>query len=120
DLQATVAIHRDSGTPYKVVYRGLQNFKGADGTIPVADGEFIMEYLGGGQWQGKLAGTQFTVVAASRDNIDLSFVNDPEVIGEWESVDFVANPSEFNPDKPNWPKDKLFLKGLTFQENGRM
>ncbi len=120
DLQATVASNRDSGTPYKVIYRGLQNFKGADGTTPVADGAFIMEYTGAGQWQGKLAGTPFTVAVGSKDNIDLPFVNDPEVIGEWESVDFVANPSEFNPDKPKWSKDKLFLKGLTFLENGKM
>ena len=120
DLQASVASNRDSATPYKVVYRGLQNFKGADGTIPAADGEFIMDYIGGGQWQGKLAGTPFTVAVGSKDNIVLPFVNDPEVIGDWESVDFVANPSEFNPDKPKWSKDKLFLKGLTFQENGRM
>jgi hypothetical protein len=117
-LQVTVAIRRDSATPFKVTYRGLQNFKGADGTTPDANGEFIMEYIGGGQWQGALAGTQFTVPVGSKDNIDLPFVNDPQVIGEWESVDFVANPSDFNPDKPNW-KGGLYLKGLTFLEDGR-
>ncbi len=120
DLQASVAVNRDRATPYKVVYRGLQNFKGVDGTIPAADGEFVMEYTGAGQWQGKLAGTPFTVAVGSKDNIDLPFVNDPQAIGEWESVDFVANPSDFNPDKPKWSKDKLFLKGLTFLENGKM
>ena len=117
-LQVTVAIHRDSATPFKVTYRGLQNFKGPDGATPDANGEFIMEYIGGGQWQGALAGTQFTVPVGSKDNIDLPFVNDPQVIGEWESVDFVANPSDFNPDKPNW-KGGLYLKGLTFLEDGR-
>ena len=120
DLQAVVAIHRDSATPYKVVYHGLQNFKGADGTTPAADGEFIMNYTGAGQWQGKLAGTSFTVAVGSKDNIDLPFVNDPEVIGEWECVDFVRNVADFNPDKPKWPKEKLFLKELTFLENGKM
>ena len=69
DLQAVVAIHRDSATPYKVVYHGLQNSKGADGTTPAADGEFIMEYTGAGQWQGKLAGTQFTVGSAARTTL---------------------------------------------------
>ena len=117
-LQVTVAIHRDSATPFKVIYRGLQNFKGTDGTTPDANGEFIMEYIGGGQWQGALAGTQFTVPVGSKDNIDLPFVNDPQVIGESESVDFVANPSDFNPDKPNW-KGGLYLKGLTFLEDGK-
>ena len=117
-LQVTVAIHRDNATPFKVTYRGLQNFKGADGTTPDANGEFIMEYIGGGKWQGVLAGTQFTIPVGSQDNINLPFVNDPQVIGEWESVDFVANPSDFNPDKLNW-KGGLYLKGLTFLEDGR-
>jgi serine/threonine protein kinase len=117
-LQVTVAIHRDSATPFKVTYRGLQKFKGTDGTTPDANGEFIMEYIGGGQWQGKLAGTQFTVPVGSKDNIDLPFVNDPQVIGEWESVDFVADMPDFNPDKQSWT-GKLFFPGLTFQENGK-
>jgi predicted Ser/Thr protein kinase len=120
DLQVAVAINRDSATPYKVSYRGLQNFKGADGTIPDANGEFIMNYIGGGQWQGALAGTQFTVHVGSQDNIDLPFVNDPQVIGEWESVDFVVNPSDFNPDKPNRTGGELYLKGLTFLDDGKM
>src|ERR1035441_1833080 len=50
DLRVTVAVQRDSGMPFKVTYRGLRNFKGADGTTPGADGEFIMECIGGGQW----------------------------------------------------------------------
>jgi serine/threonine protein kinase len=120
DLQAAVAIHQDSATPYKVIYHGLQNFKGADGTIPAADGEFILEYIGAGQWQGMLVGTKFTVAVGSKDNIALPFVNDPQVIGEWESVDFVTSIADFNPNQPKWPKDKLFLKGLTFLEDGRM
>ena len=119
DLQVSVAI-KDSGWPSKVSYRGLQNFKGADGTIPDANGEFIMQYIGGGQWQGALAGTQFTVSVGSQDQIDLPFVNDLQVIGEWESVDFVVRASDFNPDKPNPAGDQLFLKGLTFLENGKM
>ena len=118
DLKVTVAVYRDSATPFKVVYRGLQGFKGADGTVPAADGEFIIHYIGGGQWQGVLAGTQFTVSVGSVDNIALPFVDDPQVIGKWESVDFVANPSEFNPVKPKSSGD-LFLKELTFLGNGK-
>ncbi len=118
DLQVPVAINRDSGTPFKVSYRGLQNFKGAGGTTPGANGEFIMEYIGGGQWQGALAGMRFTVSVGSKDNIDLPFVNDPQVLGVWKSVDFVADASKFNPEQPTW-KDKLYLKGLTFLENGK-
>ncbi len=119
NLQVTVAVNRDSATPFKVSYQGLRNFKGADGTIPAADGEFLMEYTGAGQWQGRLAGTPFTVQVGHTDNIDLPFVDDPQVIGEWKSVDFVADSSDFKPDQPSWPEDKLFLKGLTFRENGK-
>jgi serine/threonine protein kinase len=118
DLQVTVAVDRDSGTPFRVRYQGLQNFKAPDGTAPTGDGEFIMEYIGAGQWQGTLGGKQFTVLAGSRDNIDLPFVNDPQVIGQWDSVDFVANPADFNPSKRSW-QDKLFLTGLSFLEGGK-
>jgi hypothetical protein len=100
-----------------VSYAGLRNFKGSDGTIPGPDGSFTMEYIGRGQWQGALAGTQFTVAVGSKDNINLPFVNDPQVIGEWKSVDFVETIAEFNPDKPT--EGELYLKGLTFLENGR-
>lgn len=118
DLTVTVAVNRDSATLFKVSYKGLRNFKGADGTAPDANGNFIMEYIGSGQWQGKLAGTQFTVQVGKTDNIDLPFVDDPQVIGEWKSVDFVADIADFNPDQPNWTGE-LYLKGLTFREKGR-
>jgi hypothetical protein len=117
-LEVAVAAKRKSATPFKVSYSGLRNFKGADGTTPDANGAFIMNYIGGGQWQGALAGTQFTASVGSKDNIDLAFVNDPQVLGEWESVDFVADMANFNPAQPAW-KGKLYLKGLTFLEDGK-
>jgi serine/threonine protein kinase len=120
DLQVAVAVKQRNGTPFKVAYRGLQNFKGADGVIPDADGEFMMTYIGGGQWRGALAGTVFTVTVGSRDNLDLPFVNDPQVLGAWQCVDFVVDPSDFNPDKPRWPADKLGIKSLTFLPDGKM
>jgi len=54
-----------------------------------------------------------------RDNIDLPFVNDPQVIGDWQSIDFVSSISDFNPDKPSF-QEKLYLEGLTFLENGKL
>ena len=119
NLQVTVAVDRDSATPFEVSYKGLRNFKGDDSTTPDADSKFIMEYVGGGTWQGKLAGTQFTVPVGHTDNIDLPFVDDPQVVGEWKSVDFVADISDFNPDKRSWPGGKLDLEGLAFLENGK-
>jgi hypothetical protein len=118
DLQVTVDVRRDSATPYKVSYHGLRNFKGSDGTTPSPNGSFIMEYIGHGQLQGALAGMQFTVTVASKDQIDLPFIDDPQVVGEWKSVDFVAELSEFNPERPSW-KGELSLKGLTFLANGK-
>lgn len=118
DLQVTVAINRDSATPFQVAYQGLRNFVPSDGTLPEANGKFIMEYIGGGKWQGKLGGVQFTVPVGATDNIDLPFVDDPSVIGQWESVDFVADPADFNPEQTSW-KGKLFLTGLSFVEGGK-
>jgi serine/threonine protein kinase len=61
-----------------------------------------------------------TTAVGRTDNIDLPFVNDPQVIGEWDTVDLVADISDFNPDTPNPAGGELFLKGLTFLENGKM
>ncbi len=118
DLQVSVAVNRDSATPFKVTYRGLRNFTGSDGTTPGSNGSFIMNYVGGGQWQGSLAGTQFKVAVGTRDNIDLRFVDDPQVVGKWESVDFVADIADFDPTERSWTGE-LYLKGLTFLPNGR-
>jgi hypothetical protein len=118
DLQAIVAVKRDSATPFRVSYKGLRDFKAADGTALAADGAFVMEYIGGGTWQGQLGGTQFTVKVGHTDNIDLPFVDDPAVIGEWVSVDFVSDIAEFNPDRTSWGGE-LYLKGLTFKEGGQ-
>jgi len=105
---------------FKVTYRGLHGLGGNDGVAPDADGEFSMTYAGAGQWQGGLAGRHFAVQVASQDNIDLPFVDDPPVIGEWETVDFVLNPVDFNPERSNAPRQMLQLKGLTFLDGGAM
>ncbi len=52
------------------------------------------------------------------DKIDYPFVNAPEAIGSWESVDFVKNIEDFKPENRNWAGD-LFLKELVILENGR-
>lgn len=46
-----------------------------------------------------------------KDNIDMPFIEDKELIGEWKSIDFIKNKEIFNPKK-NFIKqytDKLFL-----------
>lgn len=46
------------------------------------------------------------------------FENDPQLIGTWQSVDFVKNVDDFQSGKQSWAGE-LFLKELTFKENGR-
>ncbi|MHC4174589.1 MAG: M56 family metallopeptidase [Planctomycetota bacterium] len=53
------------------------------------------------------------------DKIDYPFVNDPEVIGGWKSVDFVREIDEFDPTEKNWKGD-LFLNNLIFKEGGKI
>ncbi|MGD0093458.1 MAG: hypothetical protein ABSE73_26390, partial [Planctomycetota bacterium] len=61
--------------------------------------------------------TQPAVAAAKTDNIDLPFINDPQVLGEWESVDFIANPDDFDPGKRQWKGELDFQ--CTYQEDGK-
>ena len=53
-----------------------------------------------------------------RDNIDLPFRDDPRVVGEWESVDFVESPASFDPAARAWAGD-LYLKRLVFLPGGK-
>jgi bla regulator protein BlaR1 len=52
------------------------------------------------------------------DKIDYPFVNDPQLIGTWESVDFVRDIYQFSPTEKNWKGD-LYLKELIFLPNGK-
>ena len=45
-----------------------------------------------------------------RDDVDFPFVNDEEVIGTWNAVDFVQNIEDFNPDNKNWSNDLYYTK----------
>lgn len=53
------------------------------------------------------------------DNIDLSFADDPAVLGEWRSVDFVREPGDFVPAYKRFQGD-LYLGGFRFFPNGAM
>jgi len=53
------------------------------------------------------------------DNIDLPFANDPAVLGEWRSVDFVAEPGDFTPGAKRFRGD-LYLGGFRFLAGGKM
>jgi hypothetical protein len=45
------------------------------------------------------------------------FVNDPNLVGTWNSVDFVDRPEDFVPGQKHWKGD-LFLKQMVFNEDG--
>ena len=52
------------------------------------------------------------------DKIDYPFVNDPQVIGTWKSVDFVDEMNQFNPVRKSWKGD-LYLKELVLLPDGK-
>ena len=52
------------------------------------------------------------------DKIDYSFINDPELIGTWKSVDFVQAIDDFKAGEKHWRGD-LFLKNMMFFDDGR-
>jgi len=51
------------------------------------------------------------------EKIDYSFVDDPQAVGKWQSVDFVQKIENFDPAVRSWPSD-LYLKELTIHDNG--
>ena len=53
------------------------------------------------------------------DKLDYDFVNDEEVLGKWEAVDFVKTENDFEVGKKSW-KDDLYLKNLIFLPDGKM
>lgn len=55
----------------------------------------------------------------NEDNVNLPFVMDPQVIGEWKSVDFVDNPDEFNLGNRVWTEDLFLFKKFDVYSDGR-
>lgn len=117
-LQVHVTPKPEGGSIAHVTYRGLRGFAAQDGTPVPANGEFDMEYVGAARWEGRLGGTLLGATVGVTDNIDLPFVDDPAVIGDWQSVDFIADPATFDPAKRQWGHD-LFFKELHVLPHGR-
>lgn len=70
----------------------------------------------------KIDSVDYSTVEPSRkeDRIDYPFVADPQVLGRWESVDFVAVPEDFAPEQINHPASDLYLRELNFLEKGNI
>ncbi len=58
-------------------------------------------------------------VTRREDKVDYPFMHNPDMIGEWECVDFVENIEDFNFNQKVW-MDELFLKSLSIEENGKV
>ena len=54
------------------------------------------------------------------DKIDYPFVNDPDAIGKWESVDFVKTIEDFDPKAPRTKAANMLLRGLVLSEGGKV
>lgn len=61
--------------------------------------------------------TYMTLQGRYVDITKYPFVNDPNVIGKWVSIDFVRKPEEFTPGQQRWQWG-LFLKELQFFDGG--
>ncbi len=50
-----------------------------------------------------------------KDDVDLPFVPDNEVLGEWECFDFVERPEDFD---PKHPEENLYCESISFAADG--
>ncbi len=55
-----------------------------------------------------------------KDNTNLDFVKDDDLVGFWNTVDFIVNKNSFNPFKLQSMKGSLPLQKLTFTPDGQV
>ena len=55
-----------------------------------------------------------------KDDINVDFVSDSDLVGFWHTVDFVANPQSFNPNKIQFESSNLPLQKVSFSPNGEV
>lgn len=60
------------------------------------------------------------VEARTYDKVDYPFVDDPQVIGTWDAIDFVETPEEFDPEQKRWIDGEMFLAQLVIDSDGQM
>lgn len=61
----------------------------------------------------------FKPQSVRQDDTQLPFVNDPDLIGQWQTVDFVAGPDDFSPYDQYFVGD-MYLRTLHISEDGRI
>ena len=52
------------------------------------------------------------------DRTDMPFVPDPAALGKWIVQDLVDHPDCFSPGVQNFPKDGLFFRSISLEDNG--
>lgn len=69
----------------------------------------------------KIDSNDYTSIDIPRieDDVDYPFSNDPQMLGSWQSVDFVENIDDFKPGVKSW-LDDLYLIELTISEKGEL
>ena len=55
-----------------------------------------------------------------KDDINVDFVEDNDLVGFWHTVDFVANPQSFNPNKIQFESTSLPLQKVSFSPDGEV
>ncbi len=55
-----------------------------------------------------------------KDDINVKFIPDIDIIGTWKTVDCINNMNSFNPNNLHTSKDKLFLEKMTFDKDGKV
>jgi len=56
---------------------------------------------------------------AIKDNTDLPFIMDKDVIGSWDTVDYIRDCNNFKVGVKQWPEE-LFLKKYIFEKDGKL
>ena len=70
---------------------------------------------------GLIISTAAVLLVACRnvDNVNQPFADDPQVIGNWNSVDFVGEPEDFKPGVRCWPGNLVVFQNFYVYPGGR-
>ena len=55
-----------------------------------------------------------------KDDINVEYVPDKDIVGFWHTIDFVNNPNSFNPNKIQFDNSNLPLQKVTFTPSGEV
>lgn len=55
-----------------------------------------------------------------KDDINVDFIEDKDLVGFWHTIDFVSNPNSFNPNKLKFERTDFPLQKLSFSPDGEV